>query len=152
MNADDRFRRLIGTLYAAPGQDAAWTHFLQALCDAAGGAAAHFLSHQTAPHRGSISVHARVAPEALREYNLRYAAQDPWARSPHSTALKSGSVVVGDELIAHPKLKRTEYYTDFARKHDLVRCIAGVIEAAPNAVSVISINGTEARPIRDSRS
>jgi DNA-binding CsgD family transcriptional regulator len=54
-------------------------------------------------------------------------------------------VVLGHELIAHGALTRTAFYADFGRRYDIVRCAAGLIEAGPSGVSVISVDRSEAR-------
>jgi hypothetical protein len=59
--------------------------------------------------------------------------------------LAPGTVRVGDELISHAQLKRTGYYSDFARQYDMVRVVGGVLEAGPRSVSVVSVNGGERR-------
>jgi DNA-binding CsgD family transcriptional regulator len=58
--------------------------------------------------------------------------------------LTSGSVVVGDQLVTHADVRRTRFYNDFGRHHDVVRCIVGTIEAERDAVSVLSVNRSDA--------
>jgi DNA-binding CsgD family transcriptional regulator len=40
-------------------------------------------------------------------------------------------------------MKRTAFYNDFARHYDVVRCIVGMIEVEPHAVSVLSVSRSE---------
>jgi hypothetical protein len=121
------------------------------LCDALGGSAASFISHDFAASHAAVSVTARTNPEALAEYNHHWHRFDPWAHSPRSAQLQSGAVVVGDHLIGREDMTRTAYYNDFGRRYGIVQCLARMIEVAPHALSCISINATEQRRPFDSR-
>jgi DNA-binding CsgD family transcriptional regulator len=96
---------------------------------------------------GSIAVTARTDPDALLAYNEYWHRADPWAHSPSAKQLVSGTVVVGDQLIQHATLKQTAYYNEFGRRHDIVRCIAVMIEVGPHAFSCLSINASEKREV-----
>ena len=145
MSESDVLVRLVNRLIEAPGSNEGWQSFLLELCDALDGSAASFISQDLLTRDGSIAVTARTDPEALGLYNQHWSREDPWARNMTPDVLRSGAVFPGDILISHAKLKRTAYYTDFARRYGIVRCVAGMIEAEPEAFSCISINGTEAR-------
>src|SRR5687767_5640662 len=65
---------LVQDLLAAPGSTEGWSAFLLRLCDALGGSAASFISHEFGVNGTGISVTARTDPEALSAY------QEHWAR------------------------------------------------------------------------
>lgn len=146
MDARDRLLELVSLLYAAPGRVEGWRTFLDRLCSAIDGTAASFISHDLRAHRGSIALSARTRPEVLRDYAARWNAEDPWATSPRSRRVPAGTIVTGDQLIEPALLRRTAYFNEFARRYDLVQCLAGVLEMDREAFSVLSINGGERRP------
>ncbi|HLG55444.1 MAG TPA: helix-turn-helix transcriptional regulator [Vicinamibacterales bacterium] len=135
---------LIQRLYAAPGGDAGWQAFLDELCRRLNGSSAHFISINSHRH-ASVAMTIRTDPAALDAYRRHWYAFDPWGRSPSLQNVTPGTIAIGDDLITHSQLKRTEYYAGFARPNDMVRCIVGMIETGPQMLSVISINGTERR-------
>lgn len=145
MDHRDRALALLQRLYAAPGSIEGWQAFLDALCATVDGCGANFISHDLRTHRAHVAATARTDPAALEAYNTHWGAWDPWARSPRLSGLPPASVVIGDELVPHAQFRRTEYYGEFARQYDIVRCIAGMIETGPDVLSVISVNGTERR-------
>jgi DNA-binding CsgD family transcriptional regulator/PAS domain-containing protein len=145
MDARDRLLALIEQLYAAPGTMDGWQAFLNDLRIAVDGSTASFISHDTQSRRGSITVHAQVDPDILDLYGKYWGTYDPWAYSPRVPEMAGRSVVIGDELISHADMTRTAYYHDFARHYDIVRTIAVVVELRPEALSVVSVNGSENR-------
>ena len=145
MEPRDHLLGLIQQLYAAPGTAGGWQTFLESLRCALDGSAASFISHRLNSHQGNITVNAHADPGALRLYNEHWGAADPWAYSPKLERVSGQAVVVGDELLPHRDVQRTAYYQDFARRYDIVRTVAGMVEARPDVLSVISINGSERR-------
>jgi DNA-binding CsgD family transcriptional regulator len=143
MDSGDRLLGLIERLYAAPGTVDGWNLFLESLRTAVHGSTAHLISHDLRSHRGDMAANAGADLDGLHQYEKYWSAFDPWAYSPQHTQLRSGSVTVGDALVEHAHLKRTAFYTDFARHYDLVRIIGGVIEASPAAASVLSVARSE---------
>lgn len=145
MDQRDRLLSLIQLLYAAPGSLDGWQAFLNALCAATDGCGASFISHDLRSHAASIALTARTDPAAVLGYTEHWGTHDPWARSPKLSEFGPATVVRGEQLITHSEFRRTAYYSDFARGYDIVRCLAGMIEAGPDVVSVVSVNGTERR-------
>lgn len=143
MNQGDVRLRLLEHLLAAPGSVLGWETFLRELCDAVHGSAASLISHEFSTRGGGISVTARTAPEALLAYQNVWHRVDPWATSAMIGSLASGSVFSGEQLIRMDEMRRTAYYSDFGRHYDIVRCIAGMIEATQRAFTCISINRGE---------
>jgi DNA-binding CsgD family transcriptional regulator len=85
----------------------------------------------------------RTDPQALDLYQRHWGARDPWGRSLQARKQASATVILGDELISHNALKRTDFYCDFGRPYDIVRSAIGLVEQGPQGVSVISVNRTE---------
>ena len=135
---------LILDLYAAPANPDGWLTFLHGLCSATRGSAVSLISHDLRSQKANISLTTLTDADAIGQYKDRWAAEDPWAHSPHLAQTRP-AVVLGDQLLAHSEMKRTAFYNDFARHHDVVRCLVGVIENGPRALSGLSINGSEKR-------
>jgi DNA-binding CsgD family transcriptional regulator/PAS domain-containing protein len=146
MDARDRLLRLIERVYAAPGSAEGWRAFLLDLSNSFDGSGASFISHDFTSHQANVSVTAGFAPEDIRTYEAHWAALDPWARSPGVRHLLSGSVAVGEQLVTDSAMKRTAFYNEFGRQHDVVRCITGTIEITDHRTSVVSVNRSERRP------
>jgi DNA-binding CsgD family transcriptional regulator len=140
----DRLLLLVQRLYAAPGRSEGWEDFLLDLRTSLSGTAASFVSHHFVRQQGSVSLTAGLDPEAVNAYQRYWSAFDPWACSPVTRTLTSGSVVPGDHLVMHADVRRTRFYNDYGRHHDVVRCIVGTIEAERDAVSVLSVNRSDA--------
>lgn len=154
MDSRDRLLRLIEHLYEAPGSMEGWHGFLSELRTAVHGSAAHLISHDFTSHRGSVeftsyggsvAVQDGFAPEEIRTYEAHWAEVDPWARSPEMQRMATSSVAVGEQLVTEGAFKRTPFYNEFGRHVDVVRCVVGTIEIDRQRVSVVSINGSEAR-------
>ena len=143
MDTADRLLGLIETLYAAPGTDEGWPAFLNDLRAAMSGSAVSFISHDFRECHTGMMATTLTDAASLQEYRENWAAVDPWAYSERLHRMRAGDVVLGDECIPHAEVKRTAFYNEFARHHDVVRCVVGMIEAGPRAVSVISVNGSE---------
>ena len=109
------------------------------------GTGASFISHNYASQDGNVSVSNALDEEGVRLYQHHWGSLDPWARSPTTRTLASGTVVVGDELVTHADMRRTAFYNDFARHYDVVRCIVGMIEVERHVVSVLSVSRSEKR-------
>jgi DNA-binding CsgD family transcriptional regulator len=137
----DDLLALVQSVYAAPGTLDAWQGFLDSLCERVKGSCASFISVRS-DHQANIAVTARTDPAALNAYQQHWGALDPWGASPKLALVAAGETIVGDELVSDTDLKRTAFYADFARVHEIERCLVGVIEAGPAGVSVVSINRT----------
>ncbi|HUR33948.1 MAG TPA: helix-turn-helix transcriptional regulator [Vicinamibacterales bacterium] len=145
MDARDRLLQLIERLYAAPGDLEGWHGFLVDLYTSFHGSGAQFISHDFTSHQASVAVTAGFAPDDVRAYESQWAKLDPWATSTGVRRLSSGSVAPGDQFVTHAEMRRTAFYNDFGRQHDVVRCITGTLEIGPHRVSVLSVNGSEHR-------
>ena len=144
VDESDRLLALVQRLYAAPGSNEGWEDFLLDLRTAFEGTAASFVSHHFVSQQGSVSLTVGLDPEAVSAYQRYWSAFDPWACSPVTRTLTSGSVVAGDQLVTHAEMRRTRFYNDYGRHHDVVRCIVGTSEAERDAVSVLSVNRSDA--------
>ena len=142
MDQRDQLLRLTQLLLSAPGSTEGWQAFLTDLCDVLGGSGANFIAHDFVDQTGSVAVTATTPFEAVALYQQHWHQFDPWAHSAGTARLSSGSAVTGDQLISRQEFERTAFYNDFGRHYDVFQCLDGVIEASPQAISVISVNRT----------
>jgi DNA-binding CsgD family transcriptional regulator len=145
MAMHDRVLALLQQLYAAPGRLDGWHTFLVALCAAVDGNAGSFISHHLTSNSGNVTLLTGADQTVVEQYAAYWGRLDPWIHSPKARVLTTGFVGVGDQLITHADMQRTAYYQDFARHYDLTRSLAGTIEATPEQLSFIAINGGDAR-------
>jgi DNA-binding CsgD family transcriptional regulator len=145
MHSHERLLALVTRLYEAPETTGGWRAFLSDLCDTLGGSAASFISQDFTSQRVQIAETVRTDPDTLRAYNGYWHRHDPWAHSPRAARLSSGSVAIGDALIDRTDMRRTAFYNEFGRAHDLVQDLAGLIEVSGRRLSCVSINGSARR-------
>ena len=140
--------RIVNTIYQTLDGQTQWPSVLTDISDALNGGVAALLYHDLGSQRGALNESVRLSPEGIDVYQRHFHAIDPWAKGTAMRGLgKSGAVLNGDQLIPFRDLKRTEYYADYARKHELVRILAGVVIARGPVLSVISVlRSEEAKP------
>jgi DNA-binding CsgD family transcriptional regulator len=134
---------LIGLAYDTATDPAGWNTFLSALRDALRGSLATLLYHDTGGHGGSVSVATRVDPEGTRLYAEYFGALDPWALAASRQGIRPGAVNIGDTLISHADLRKTEYYSDFARRFEIVRCLGATLDVHGPFASTLSVMRNE---------
>jgi DNA-binding CsgD family transcriptional regulator len=149
MDRRDLQLSLVQGLLAAPGSTEGWERFLLQLCDALHGSAANFMSHSFESGHTSVSITARTDPRAVDEYQKYWCEQDPW-RNAVAHPVEPGTVLLGDGLISSGQISHTAFYNDFGRRYGITQCIAGILEMSPQALSNISVNGTDRRRRFDS--
>jgi len=143
MDRRDTVLSLVQDLLAAPGSEAGWSGFLTHLCDSLQGIGANFISHTLASNDCHLSITARTPTEAASAYQQHWHQFDPWANSSRKVHLFPGDVVTGDQLITRNEFIRGAFYNDFGARFEIAQCLAGVLEASPQTVSVVSVNRTE---------
>lgn len=132
--------RLVERIYQTVDDQVEWPTVLAEISDSVAGGTAALLYHDVRLHNGGLNQTARLSPEAIDIYQRHFHKLDPWGKGTGTLGLgKTGAVLNGDQLIALPHLRRTEYYEDYASKYDLVRILAGVVIADGPVLSVISI-------------
>jgi DNA-binding CsgD family transcriptional regulator len=144
MAMHDRVLALVTRLYDAPETTGGWRAFLNDLCDTLGGSAANVLSQDFRAARVQIA-DVRTDPDVLRAYDSYWHQHDPWAHSPRTASLASGRVAIGDALIDPADMRRTAFYNELGRPHDLVQALVGMIEVNGRRLSCVSINGSARR-------
>jgi DNA-binding CsgD family transcriptional regulator/PAS domain-containing protein len=137
--------RIVNRIYETLDGKTQWPSVLADISDSLNGGVAALLYHDLGSQRGALNESVRLSSEGIDVYQRHYHALDPWAKGTAMRGLgKSGVVLNGDQLISFRDLRRTEYYADYARKHELVRILAGVVIARGPVMSVISVLRSEA--------
>lgn len=140
-------QRIIGEIYDAVGDVDRWAICLQSIRDLFSATAAHLIHHDHRSHDGGISVPAGLDPAAVHAYVTHYHAVDPWALNVKLDAIPVGSVILGQSLIAHRDLLKTEYYDGLGKRHDLTRAMTSFLERPSSTVSAnLSINRSDHAP------
>lgn len=145
MNLEQAAISLLQPLYASPGNPEGWRAFLLALCDALDATDASFVSHNRHQHEGDISVSAKADPMLVRDSGAHWGQLDPRAHRPTASQLATGAAGTGKQLVRQSALRRTSCYTDVARPHEITQALAGMVEAGPDGLSFLSINGSDRR-------
>ena len=137
---DSSILQIVQHIYQTVEHPTSWPAVLAEISDLLQGGVAALLYHDVRLHHGGLNQSVRLSPEAIDVYQQHFHALDPWGKGTASQGLgKTGAVLNGDQLIALPDLRRTEYYADYASPYDLVRILAGVVIADGPVLSVISI-------------
>src|SRR5262245_52309376 len=103
---------LIASVYDAALDPERWIAFLQGVGEAVQAEATALLYHDFTNPLGTVAASFRVDPETQSLYAAHFGRLDPWIKSAESKGiLRPGVVHIGEELISHAALIRTEYYS-----------------------------------------
>jgi DNA-binding CsgD family transcriptional regulator len=147
MGERDAIFRVVGQIYAAAGNPNDWRAVLASVRELLHGTAAHFVHHDYRHREGAVDVAAGLDPAAIQAYGDYYHAVDPWAGRVKVDRVRPGEVVLGQSLVSHSQMKKTEYYADLGNRYDLTRCVAGYLEKpAAESIAVLSVNRSDRAP------
>lgn len=139
--------RLIELIYDAAAEPRLWPAFLEALSDALGATATNLVSHGANSSDGAVIAAVRLDPDAARAYGDYYGGLDPWARAARTSGvMAAGSVHIGDALVPHGTVEKTEFYQDFGRHFGTARILVAGLHVDGPMVSSLSINRPENAP------
>lgn len=129
--------RLIGSLFEALG-DADWASpFLAGVCAATQSHAAAVLEVEVATRRQSLPAYVGEGPAMAEAFEQTHAAGNPWRPRDERVGPATGCVVVPDDFLPLPSLRRTAFWADFLKPMDVDHG-AGVI-GRRTADSVLSL-------------
>src|SRR5262245_47535367 len=115
--------RIIGQIYAAAGSPDRWEACLQSIRELFDATAAHLIHHNHRSHAGGVTAASGLDPAAMHDYMEYYHRVDPWALNVSLDIIDVGKVVLGQQLIPHSEIIKTEYYAGLGRPHDLTRAM-----------------------------
>jgi DNA-binding CsgD family transcriptional regulator/PAS domain-containing protein len=145
MDTHDSLLRIVGEIYASVGRAERWTACLESIGALLQGTAANLLYHDHHSHHGGIAA-STIDPSANQAYAQYFHSVDPWALSVTPGTYPPEQIILGQSLVPHHEMMRTEFYADFAQRLGVTRVIVGVIEASPNRVGVVSVNRSDSSP------
>jgi DNA-binding CsgD family transcriptional regulator len=139
MDSTATLHSLIALVYDAALNPARWPAFLEAFARAVSAAGAALLHNDLVSPCGTIMASHEVDPESQRLYNEHFGEIDPWLLTGRRRGtLQPGIVHIGEELVPHHELVRTQYYSDLARPFGLTRCLPAVIRQDATTIASIS--------------
>lgn len=81
-------------------------------------------------------------PSTVFEYERYYHSINPWFQAGPPPP---GEVLPGEAVLSLAELKRTEFYTDFGKRHGIVHSAAAILNRADSHVTYLSLNRGEDR-------
>jgi DNA-binding CsgD family transcriptional regulator len=147
MTRDEEVLRIVGQIYDAAGSPDRWETCLASIRDLFDGTYANLLHHDFRSHDGGIRATTIADPAAIQAYDQHYHRVDPWALEASGRPLAPGGVFLGQALLVHRDMVKTEFYADYGRRVGTTRTIFGVLEVSSSRVSsALTINRTDADP------
>src|SRR5262249_45670869 len=144
-SARDALHRLIELAYAAAEDAGLWNSFLLSLVDTVKARSGAFLHHDLV-NTGSVAAGVNLNPQGIDLYNAHFHKIDPFSISAGVRALFPGAVATDEMLISHSDLKRTEYFNEFASKHEITRLLSVMLRRDAQTNSVMSLLRAERDP------
>lgn len=144
-----QFARLVDLVYAAAADAEKWPTFWDAFAETMHAAGASVIMH--APSAAGMSLQAGFAggdPTAVDLYNQRYGQLDPWFEFAAHRITATPTPFLGDQLLAFPKLRRTEFFADYGRRYDMVRPLT-IASVNPDLFAVTVLRGENGTPWSD---
>jgi DNA-binding CsgD family transcriptional regulator len=128
---------LIGCIYDSAGDPDRWAHFLCRLSHISESSSAILVMHNAAQAKYTISSSWGIEERALRLYETRYGALDPWAQ--RGFTCPAGHVCTSEELCHLDKLTQTEIYNDFMRPYDVKHAMFGIVTNQIGSLASVSL-------------
>lgn len=111
--------RLIGSLFEALG-DADWASpFLTGVCAATQSHAAAVLEVEVATRRQTLPAYVGQGPAMAEAFEQTHAAGNPWRPRDERVGPAAGCVVVPDDFLPLPSLRKTAFWADFLKPMDV---------------------------------
>lgn len=131
----DQFEQIIAQLYEAVLDPAQWQQALDGYRRILGATSCvqHVWESAAEP---ALSVTSNIDPVNASDYQAHFYALDPWIT--RLDKLREPGIVTGRDFIADDEFRRSEFYNDFLRTHDLYWVLSGITELPPHGVSLFS--------------
>lgn len=144
MPDDALFARVTNDIYDAALEPERWSAALEGVRHLLQATAAHLLYQDHRGGDGLIAVNSGLDPDMLRAYTEHYHALDPWAKAVTPETVVPGRAVLGQSLVPHARLVRTEFYNELARPHGVTRALGGQLDSArPGVASALVVNRSD---------
>jgi DNA-binding CsgD family transcriptional regulator len=121
MPSDAQLHAAVDAIYRSAGQPDTWPGTLTMLADLFGSTTAGF-AYGRRGGGGGISLFVRSDSAWERQYAEYYSFRNPYIRNEHR--IRQGLVAAGQSFIRDADLLKTEFYSDFLAKQDLLHSLA----------------------------
>jgi DNA-binding CsgD family transcriptional regulator len=139
---DSRIHRIISQIYDAAGNPDQWAACLASICDLLHGSAAHLLYHDAEAHESGIRA-STLDPIAARLYSEHFHRVDPWAQRLTPGIARSGTIALGQSLVSHHEMVKTEFYADYGRTADTTRTLIAFLDTSGARSTGLTINRSD---------
>jgi DNA-binding CsgD family transcriptional regulator len=119
---------VLASIYEAALQPAQWAVALEQIGTQISASSAFlFSSHSETEPEAFVHVHNH-APEMARDFGAYWHTQDEWANAARRTGImRSGTWVVGTELVPVDHLRKTTFFNDFCKPNGIEGLLGGVL-------------------------
>ena len=148
MAGHDDFVRLVDLVYAAACSQDKWSEFWGEFARAMHATTAHVIVQGSTAGADLQSVLSGDST-ASDLFNRYYCNLDPWFSAAAKGITTVPNPFVGDALVSASQLRRTEFYSDFGRRYDLVRPLT-IASANPDLFAVSVLRGEAGLPWSES--
>lgn len=119
---------LLQSIYASAVAPGRMPVMMQHVGAAFGAHSAFMFTSHSDSEPGDTLIGQNMCPEAIRSFETRWSADDPWAASAARSALmKKDVVITGTELVSHSELQRTAFYNEFGKQAGMERMLGSVV-------------------------
>lgn len=134
----EAFSNILILAYEAAERPERWTAFLSGLLLATQAQNAALRIHDL--HRGNaVGSVVGIEPDQQTQYFEHYSKQNPWVPQSH-TAPIDRPICRGEAVISKSSLMRTEFYTDWGGRNDVVFTIAAHLQIREGQLLYLTLN------------
>ncbi len=122
----DTSAELVPVLYAALLGETGWQDFVDRFALLADVECATLFFHDAPSGKGAITLQTGIPEAAQRDYLSHFGPLNPWMWQVGRTPI--GTAILGEQIVARDRFRRTEYYNDFLNRYDLETGVGVTIE------------------------
>lgn len=134
---------LVGKLYAAALDDAAWSGLCNDIAQAFGAAGSAIVTLPTRSKKQFLGRSANFTDAIIASYEDYYWQCDVWAEKGQAKGFSR--IVSSADMIDDSDFERTEFYADYCRQMDLFYVLGSVFPVAPDELGLLGIHRVRAQ-------
>ncbi|MFM2087382.1 MAG: hypothetical protein RLZZ237_2251, partial [Pseudomonadota bacterium] len=134
---------LVGKLYAAALDDAAWSDLCNDIALAFGAAGSAIVALPAASKKQFLGRSSNFTDAIISSYEDYYWQCDVWAEKGQQKGWSK--IVASDDMINDRDFERTEFYADYCRQLDLFYVLGSVFPVAPDELGLLGIHRVRAQ-------
>ncbi len=133
-------QRLLGSLYEGLAYPVRWSDFLQEVCRQLKCDVSTIIFHDPENIRPTISHHAGIPGEAVREYGAYYGPLNPVAKPIIEMVRRDGSWCgLARDVVSEAEYRKCEYYDGWGRKYGSFHTVIGTVKGEGQTLTSISV-------------